>query len=76
MEKDLCTLRVVVDDEPTMDSKDMGRRSQIAVSKVKENEASEIETLTRLLNSLTIELTKLKKQMTETTVSSRPPRFA
>lgn len=67
---------VIVDDEPAKDSKDTGRRSQTAMSKVKEKETSEIDTLTRLLKSLTTEVAELKQWITKTTVSSIPSNFA
>lgn len=76
VEKDLHVIGVIIHDEPTKDSKDMGRRSHNVVSKVKEKEASEIETLTCLLNSLTTKEAKLKKCMTEIVMRRRPPKFA
>jgi len=76
MEKDLCMIGVIVDDKTTKDSKDARRRSQATMSKVKEKETSEIETLTRLLKSLMTEVAKLKQRTTETTMSNRPSSFA
>ena len=54
----------------------MGKSFQTIVSKVKEKEESKIDTLTRLVNSLTTEVSKLKQRMANTYVSSRPPRFS
>jgi len=76
VEKELHMIGVIVDDEPTKYSKGMGMRSQNAMSKVKENETSEIETLTCLLKSLTIEVVELKQWTTETAVRNRPSSFA
>lgn len=76
MEKDLRAIRVVIDVEPAKDSKYTSRRSQAAMSKVKENEASEIETLIRFLKSLTTEVGEHKKWRTETTMRNKPPKFA
>lgn len=75
VEKDLRAIRVIVDDELTKDSKDMGRRSQATVSKEKEKEESEIEKLIHLIKSLTTKVSKLKKPTSETTVNNRPRRF-
>lgn len=76
VDKELCAIGVIVHDEPAKESKDKGRRSQNDMSKVKEKETSEIENLTRLVKSLTTEVSEPKQRMTETTVSSMPPRFA
>lgn len=72
VEKDLHVIGVIIDDEPAKDSKYVGMRSQTTVSKVKEKETSEIETLTRLLKSLTSEVAELKQRTIETIVSSKP----
>lgn len=76
MEKYLRIIGFIIDVEPTKDSKDMGRRSQIAVNKVKEKETSEIETITRLLKFLKNKVEELKRRIIETTMSSRPPILA
>jgi len=72
----MYTIGVIIDNQPAKDSKYMGKRSQTTVCKVNEKETSEVETLTHLLKSLTIEVAELKQWTTETTVSSKPPRLA
>jgi len=76
LEKDLHTIGVIVDDESTNNSKDMSRRSQTIVRKEQEKEASEIECFTRLVKSLTTEISKIKQQMSEKTMNNRPPKVA
>ena len=75
IEKDLHATRVISDDELAKYSKDIGKRSQASVSKAKEKEESDVESLTRLLKSLTTKVVELKQWTSETTVSSMPPRY-
>lgn len=65
----------IVDDEPTKNSKDTGKRSQASMSKAKEKESSNLESLTCLVQSLSNEMVELKHRSTKTTVSRKPPRF-
>jgi len=60
VEKDLHAIGVIKDDEPTKESRDVSKKRQAVASKGKGKEASDIETLTRLINKLTIEDSDLK----------------
>lgn len=53
VEKDPWVIGVIKDDELAKDSKDVSRKSQPMVSKGRDKEANDIETLTRLVNNLT-----------------------
>jgi len=57
-----------------IDSKYLSRKSQAVATKGKDKEANDIGTLTRLVNNLTIEVSELKQQKTETSVSNYLPR--
>ena len=46
-------IEVIKDDEPTKDPKDVRKWSQVMVSKGRDKEASDIETLTCLVKNLT-----------------------
>jgi len=75
VEKYLCAIGVIVDDEPVKDYKDTGNRSQTIWSKVNEKKAIGIDNLTHLLKSLTTKVSELKQRTTETAESNKPPRF-
>lgn len=74
MEKYLHAIGVIPNDEPTKDSKYIGKRST-SVSKAKEKEASDIEKITCLIESLTTKMAELKKRTSESTINSRTPRY-
>ena len=60
VEKDLCAIGVIADDESTKDSKETGKRPQTSISKAKEKEENDIESHTHLIKSLTVEVDELK----------------
>ena len=62
IEKNLHEIRVVKDDESTKDSKDASKKSQAMASNGSDMEATDIETLTRLVKNLTTEVFELKQQ--------------
>lgn len=70
VEKDLCTIGVIQDDEPTKESKDMSKKSQAIVSKGRDKETRGIETLTHLLKNLKTEVSKLKQWKTKAFVNN------
>ena len=55
------TIGVIKDDELEKGSRDASRKPQGTTSKGKDKETSDIETLTRLVKNLTIEMSELKK---------------
>lgn len=75
VEKELHVIGVIVDDESSKDSKGMGKRPQTIVSKAKEKEANDIESLTHLVKSLTTEVVEIKQWTSETTVNNKPSRY-
>jgi len=74
VEKDLCMIGVINNDEPTKDSKDTSRKSQTIVRKGRDKETNNIETLTRLVKNLTTEVFELKQWKTDTSASNHLPR--
>lgn len=66
VEKDLHTIRVIKDEEPTKDSKDASKKSQVMESKGRDKEATNIGPLTRLIKNLTTEVSKLKQLKIDT----------
>jgi len=74
VEKHLCAIRVIKDDEPTKESRDVSRKSQAMASNGRDKEANDIETLTRLVKNLTTEVFELKQWKTDTSASSHPRR--
>lgn len=54
-------IRVINDDESMKDFKDASRKPQATVRKDRDNEATNIETLTHLFKNLATEMSKLKK---------------
>jgi len=60
VEKDLCMIGVIKDDEPVKCSKEESRKSQEMVSKRRDKEANDIETLTCLVKKVTTEVFALK----------------
>ncbi len=75
VEMDLHMIRFIADDEPTKDSKGTGKRSQTSVSKAKEKENINIEILTCTIKAISNELEELKQRSSETTMSSKTPKF-
>lgn len=75
VEKDLCVIGVIIDDEPSKESKYTGKRSQASIRKAKEKEFSDLKILRHTIKSISNELEKLKQKSSETTISSKPPRF-
>lgn len=74
VEKYLHTIELIKDDEPTNDSKDVSNKSQEMVSKGRDKEANDIETLTRLIKYLITKVFKLKQWKIDTFSRSYPPR--
>jgi len=74
VEKYLHVVRVIKDDELAKDSKDASKKSQEIGCKGRDKEATDIETLTRLVNSLSIEMSKLKQCKMHKFASSHRPR--
>lgn len=74
VEKDLRTNGFIKDDESIKDSKDASRKSQAMVSKGRDKEANDIETLTHLIKYLTTEVSELKQWKTDTSARSHLPR--
>lgn len=74
VEKDLCAIGVIKDDEPTKDSRDSSKKPQAVASKGKDKDTSDIETLTRVFKNLTTKVSELKQRTIEMSVSSRSPR--
>lgn len=68
--KHLLMIGVIKDDEPKNYSKDVSRKSQVMVSKGKDNEATNIETLTPLIKNLTTEVFDLKQWKTNRSARS------
>ena len=66
VEKYLCAIKVIKDDESTKDSKFASRKPQAMASKGRDKEATDIETLTRLVKNLTTKVFELKKRKTDT----------
>lgn len=66
---------VIVDVEPAKYSKDTGKRSQASVSKAKEKETFDLESLTCTFKTLSNDLEELKQRSRETNVSRGPPNF-
>lgn len=64
VEKYLHMIRVTKDHEPAKDSKDTSKKSQVMVSKGRDKEENDIETLTRLVKNLTIEVYEIKQRKT------------
>jgi len=56
VKKDLRSIRVISDNEPTKESKDMGKRSQASMSRDKKKEPSGFESLTHLVKALTTKM--------------------
>lgn len=62
VEKDLHAIGVIKDDESEKESKGARRKSQVMVSKGREKEGNDIQTLTRLIKNLTTEVFELKQK--------------
>lgn len=60
VEKDLHVIGVIVNAEPSKDSKDTSKRSQSSSSKAKDKEAIDLEILSRAIKYLSNELVELK----------------
>lgn len=72
----MCSIEVILDDEPTKDSKEMGKRYQAFVSRANEKELNDLENLTFIIKSLTTEMVEhIEKRTSETIVSSKPPKY-
>lgn len=74
IEKDLHAIGVINNDESVMDSKDASRKSQAMASKVRDKEATDIETLTCLVKNLIMEVFELKQGKTDTSASIHTPK--
>jgi len=74
IEKYLRAFGVIKDDESMKDSKDVSRKSQETMSKGRDKEETDIETLTHLVKSLSTKMSKLKQCRSHTFAISHPPR--
>lgn len=68
------TIGLIKDNEPTKDSKDASKKSQVMARKGRDRESKDIETLTRLVKNLTTEVSELKQWKTDTFTRSYLPR--
>lgn len=75
IKKYLCSIGVITDDEPIKKSKGIGKRSQEYVSKDKEKESNDHESLTHLMRPLTTKMAEIKQRESEITISSMAPNF-
>lgn len=75
VKKDLCAIEVIIDDELIKDSKDIWKRLKASISKAKEKEVINLESLNHTINSLSNELAELKQMSSETFMSSMPPKL-
>lgn len=60
VEKDLHAVGVIKDEESAKDSKDVSKKPRVMTRKGRDKEATDIETLTCRVKSLTTEMSKLK----------------
>ena len=74
VEKDLCVIGVIKDDELAKDTKYASRKSQAMASKGRDKEATDIETLTCLIKNLTTKVSELKQRKTDTSARNHSPR--
>jgi len=74
VEKCLHAFGVIKDAKSTIDSKDVRMKPQTMASKGRDKEATYIETLTRLVKSMTTEVSELKQHKIDTFASSHLSR--
>lgn len=75
VENELHAIVFILDDEPTKDSKSMGKRIQASMSRDKDKEPFDLEGLNHLVNTLSNEMENLKHRSSETTMSNKPPKL-
>jgi len=71
----LRIIRVILDNDQTKYSNNMGKRSQNSISRAKEKEPYNLESLPRLVKSLSNEIEEIILRSSKTTLSNKPPRF-
>lgn len=74
VKKNLCTIGLIKDDEPTKESKNVSRKSQTMVRKGRDKEENDIETLTCLVKNLITKVFELKQWKMNTFARNYPPR--
>jgi len=75
VEKDLCAIGAIIDDEESKESKQANKKSQYSSSKAKEKDNLDMESLGKSLKALNNEVLELKRNLREVSINGKPPKY-